>query len=51
MKNKEYEVQGMTDKQFAAHIATLKFIAETTNDIEAIKNALDKIQDVLKNPK
>lgn len=51
MKNKKHEVNGMTNKQAQALIEAIKIIAEKSKDTEEIKNALDRIQDVLKNPK
>lgn len=45
------EVHGMTNDQFTAFIESLIFITETTKDPEQIKNALERIKGVLKNPK
>lgn len=50
MKHKKNEVNGMTNKQTQALIEAIKIIAEKSKDLEEVKNALDKIQDVLKNP-
>ncbi len=51
MKNKKHEVNKMSDKQTASLIEAIKIINELTNDPEKLKNALDRIQSVLKNPK
>ncbi len=47
-KNKKQEVRQMTDKQFKAFIEAMKIIAEQAKDTREIKNALDRIQSVLK---
>ena len=51
MKLKNREVTSMSNKQLAAFLESLKIIAEQTNDPQQIKNALERIQGVLKNPK
>ena len=49
MTTRKKEVRGMTDKQFLAHLETLKIIAEQAKSVEDVKNALDRIQGVVKN--
>lgn len=49
MTLKKKEVRGMTDKQFLAHLEALKIIAEQAKSAEDVKNALDRIQGVVKN--
>lgn len=44
------EVQRMTNKQSAALIEAIKIIVEKSETKEEAKNALDRIQSVLKNP-
>ena len=51
MENKKHEVNGMTNNQTIALIEAIKIITEQAKNIEEIKNALDRIQSVLKNPK
>lgn len=51
MKKRNNEVNGMTNNQAQALIEAIKIIAEKSKDIEEIKNALNRIQDVLKAPK
>jgi len=41
----------MTNAQAIAFIESIKIIAEQAQSPEEIKNALDRIQSVLKNPK
>ena len=48
MISRKKEVRGMTDKQFLAHLETLKIIAEQAKSVEDVKNALDRIQGVMK---
>ena len=50
-EKKKHEVNGMTNKQTIALLEAIKIIVEQNPDPEAIKNVLDRIQDVLKNPK
>lgn len=51
MKNEKQEVHQMTNKQTLALIESIKIIVEKSETKEEIKNALDRIQGVLKNPK
>lgn len=51
MENKKQEVSGMTNKQAIALIEAIKIITEQANSPDEIKNALDRIQSALKNPK
>lgn len=51
MKKKKKEVPGMTNKQTVLLLEALKIIAEQAKDKQEIKNALDRLQDVMKNPK
>lgn len=51
MKNQNKEVDGMSNKQTLALLEAIQIIVEKSKDKEEIKNALDRIQDVLKNPK
>ncbi len=51
MKKRNKEVHGMTNNQAAALIEAIKIITEQAQSVEEIKNALDKIQSVLKNSK
>lgn len=51
MKNKEQEVNEMKIADTSALIEAIKIIAEKSETLEEVKNALDRIQDVLKNPK
>lgn len=50
MTNKKQEVQRMTNKQTLALIEAIKIITEKAETLEEVKNALDRIQGVLKNP-
>lgn len=50
MKNKKHEVHLMTNKQLDALLESLVIIAELSQDPQQIKNALERIQSVLKNP-
>lgn len=51
MQNKEHEVHEMTNLETSALLEAIKIITEKSQSIEEIKNALDRIQSVLKNPK
>lgn len=51
MKNKEHEVHEMTNLETSALVEAIKIIAEKSESVEEIKNALDRIQSILKNPK
>lgn len=51
MQNKKQEVNGMTNNQALALVEAIKIITEKSKDLEEVKNALDRIQDVLKNSK
>lgn len=51
MKKTNNEVNGMTNNQAQAMIEAIKIIAEKAENIEEIKNALDRIQDALKSTK
>ena len=52
MKLKKKEVRGMTDKQYILQslkdLEAYKIIAEQAKSAEEVKNALDRIQGVLK---
>lgn len=50
MENKEYEVHEMTNLQTSALIEAIQIIQELATP-EQLKNALDRIQSILKNPK
>lgn len=50
MENKEHEVNEMTNLETSALIEAIKIIAEKAESIEEIKNALDRIQSILKKP-
>ena len=51
MKSKEQEVNEMTNLETSALLEAIRIIAEKSESVEEIKNALDRIQSVLKNPK
>ena len=51
MKNKEQEVHEMTNLETSALLEAIRIITEKSESVEEIKNALDRIQSVLKNPK
>ena len=51
MKINEHEVHEMTNLETSALIEAIKIIAEKSKSVEEIKNALDRIQSVMKNPK
>lgn len=51
MENKEHEVHEMTNLETSALLEAIRIIAEKSKSVEEIKNALDRIQSVLKNPK
>ena len=44
------EVQQMTDKQFAAHLESLKIIVEQAKDKAEILKAIDRIQQTIRKP-
>ena len=50
MENKEQEVNEMTNLETSALIEAIRIIQELATP-EQLKNALDRIQSVLKNPK
>lgn len=50
MENKEHEVNEMTNLETSALIEAIRIIQELATP-EQLKNALDRIQSVLKNPK
>ena len=47
MTNKNQEDRNMTNKQTIALIESIKIIAEKSETLEEVKNALDRIQSVL----
>ena len=47
MKNKNKEVNGMSNKQLKALLEAIKIITENAKDTEEIKSALDRIQSTL----
>ena len=51
MNINEQEVIEMKNQETSALIEAIKIIAEETQSVEKIINALDRIQSVLKNPK
>lgn len=51
MKNNDHEVNEMTNSETSALLEAIKIITEKSQSIDEIKNALDRIQSVLKNPK
>ena len=51
MKINEHEVHEMTNLETSALIEAIQIIAEKSKSVEEIKNALDRLQSVLKNPK
>lgn len=51
MNIKEQEVHEMTNLETSALLEAIRIIAEKSDSVEEIKNALDRIQSVLKNPK
>lgn len=51
MKINEREVSEMTNLETSALIEAIRIITEKSESVEEIKNALDRIQSVLKNPK
>lgn len=51
MQTKEQEVHEMTNLETSALLEAIRIIAEKSESVEEIKNALDRIQSVLKNPK
>ena len=50
MNEKKTEVQKMTDKQFAAHLESLKIIVEQAKDKSEILKAIERIQQTIKKP-
>lgn len=48
MKQEQKEVRELTDKQLLAYLEALKIIAEQMKSAEEVKNALDRIQGVMK---
>lgn len=50
MNENKPEVQRMTDKQFAAHLETLKIIVEKSESKEEILKAIERIQQTIKKP-
>lgn len=50
MENKEHEVHEMTNLETSALIEAIRIIQELATP-EQLKNALDRIQSILKNPK
>lgn len=51
MKINEQEVHEMTNLETSALLEAIRIIVEKSESVEEIKNALDRIQSVLKNPK
>lgn len=51
MKINEHEVHEMTNLETSAFLEAIRIIVEKSENIEEIKNALDRIQSILKNPK
>ena len=51
MKSNEQEVNEMTNLETSALLEAIRIITEKSQSIEEIKNALDRIQSALKNPK
>ena len=51
MNIKENEVNGMTNNEACALVEAIRIITEKSETLDEVKNALDRIQDVLKNPK
>ena len=50
MNKTSKEVKRMTDKQFAAHLESLKIIVEQAKDKTEILKAIDRIQQTIKKP-
>lgn len=50
MKTNEQEVHEMTNLETSALLEAIRIIAEKSESVEEIKNALDRIQSVLKKP-
>ena len=50
MNIKEQEVHEMTNLETSALLEAIRIIAEKSDSVEEIKNALDRIQSVLKKP-
>lgn len=40
----------MTDKQFAAHLESLRIIAEKSNSTEEVVEAIDRLLQIVKKP-
>ena len=51
MKINEHEVHDMTNLETSALLEAIRIIVEKSESVEDIKNALDRIQSVLKTPK
>ena len=51
MNTNEQEVHEMTNLETSALLEAIRIIVEKSQSVEEIKNALDRIQSVLKNPK
>lgn len=51
MKKREQEENKMTNLETSALLEAIRIIAEKAQSVEEIKNALERIQSVLKNPK
>ena len=50
MEKASKEVPNMTDKQFAAHLESLKIIVEQAKDKAEILKAIERIQQTIKKP-
>ena len=51
MQINEHEVHEMTNLETSALLEAIKIIVEKSQSIDEIKNALDRIQSVMKTPK
>ena len=51
MKINEHYGGQMTNNQTEALIEAIKIIVDKSKDLDEVKNALDRIQSVVKNPK
>ena len=51
MQINEHEVHEMTNLETSALLEAIRIIAEKSQSIDEIKNALDRIQSVVKTPK
>ena len=51
MQINEHEVHEMTNLETSAFLEAIQILVEKSESIEEIKNALDRIQSILKNPK